>query len=149
MEYKPPKDKNALQLDADELLGLNFELITIAGRSFAIYPPSIETLSRMARVVESFSIDGMTNREIAGAVVENNERACLFLAHAIVGNSYRTPWGRLRFWFIRRRLRLATGRELAVAMRRVQEINSLNDFFLSAHLMWAVTTSLVPSEDEQ
>ena len=103
----------------------------------------------MARVVESFSIDGMTNKEIAGAVVENNERACLFLAYAIVGNSYRKPWGRLRFWFIRRRLRLATGRELAVAMRRVQEINSLNDFFLSAHLMWAVATSLVPSEDEQ
>lgn len=93
MEYKPPKDKNALQLDADELLGLNFELITIAGRSFAIYPPSIETLSRMARVVESFSIDGMTNKEIADAVVENNERACLFLAHAIVGNNYNKPWG--------------------------------------------------------
>ncbi len=132
------------QLVADEILNVNFEVLTLNKKSFTVYPPTITTFARMVSVIEK--VEFKSSIEALKTISNNNLRAAEYLTYAILGNRYKRFYGRFLFWLTYRKVIKSTAQELKVAIEQVSKIIGIEDFFVCAALMLAATKTMTQEE---
>lgn len=131
---------NAAGLVADALGTGVFKTVVLGGRAYTVYAPTIYLIGRMLKPLASVELAGVrTKPEVIGAMPTQARWIAMAVAVAVVGD---VRFARLRAWWLYRRLRHVTPRDLSVAFQEVVGLIQAQDFFDCATLAQEVANQM-------